>query len=178
MAKKICDNCKKEVGVRTLKCECGFDFSTKVKSEKVAKVYSQEDLKDNKSAMRGKKVCPTCNSILGARTHVCNCGYEFPKVIVKEESEKSVDTTSILTSEINKVEVVKTEEEIEEEILKEQEISDEVKALTHKQSSIKEAKRILNMGKVRATSLLSQSRGVWGHVDWNYVEEGIKNLEE
>jgi hypothetical protein len=34
------------------------------------------------------------------------------------------------------------------------------------------------MGKVRATSLLGQSRGVWGHVDWNFVEEGLKELKE
>ena len=26
---------------------------------------------------RGKKSCPSCNALLGARTKVCDCGYEF-----------------------------------------------------------------------------------------------------
>jgi hypothetical protein len=35
---------------------------------------------------RGKKVCPSCKSLLGARTSVCDCGHTFiakPKKIAK-----------------------------------------------------------------------------------------------
>jgi hypothetical protein len=36
---------------------------------------------------KGKKTCPTCNVVVGARTKVCACGYVFIKNTVKEASE-------------------------------------------------------------------------------------------
>ena len=197
---KVCPGCNKEVGAKTKICGCGFDFSTISKSEKVVKSLDPADITD-KSQMRGKKLCPGCNKIIGARTYVCPlCSYEFS--ISKKENENVEKIEEI--EDIKEIENIEKTDNIEDDNLEAVEtlvsmipdevkkkidkvkavetfasisptyIDDEMEAMNHKKSSIRHAQRILSYGRDRASFLLSQSRGTWGHVDWKYVEEKLK----
>lgn len=48
-------------------------------------------------AGQGKKTCTSCGAVVGVRTRVCNCGFEFPAPKLKTKSAKtSDDSTDVL----------------------------------------------------------------------------------
>lgn len=40
-------------------------------------------------AKRGRKDCPNCNTEIGARSHLCSCGYHFPSGEIRKDLLKS-----------------------------------------------------------------------------------------
>ena len=42
-------------------------------------------------AGRGRKDCPNCNTEIGARSHVCSCGYHFPSGEIRKDLIKSTE---------------------------------------------------------------------------------------
>lgn len=41
---------------------------------------------------RGKKDCPNCNTEIGARSHLCSCGYYFPTKEIRKDLLKKKNT--------------------------------------------------------------------------------------
>ena len=105
---------------------------------------------------RGRKICPKCNTELGARTITCSCGYDFyPTKVVEKKKDPVKEEVPV--------------EEVKKEI--ETIFYEEIPKLTPKEH----AKRILSYGKERAKILLflAQTRKYWSHVDWEIVEKGL-----
>lgn len=108
---------------------------------------------------RGRKTCHKCKKEQGVRTYICECGYNFsenkkePTIKKKEKKEEEI---SPLVKEILEANIPTPKE--------------------YKGMSPKEhAKRILNYGKKRASTLLLLARvnKYWKHVDWDVVEQGL-----
>lgn len=117
---------------------------------------------------RGKKMCPSCNKEVGARTHNCSCGHKFVSKIIEQGAIR-----------------VKNEEEKKEKKKKEKPVSSltqELLSIPINNKSVKKitpkehAKRVLDYGRDRAIILLEESknRKCWSHVDWHYVEARLE----
>ncbi|GAF89204.1 unnamed protein product [marine sediment metagenome] len=115
---------------------------------------------------RGKKTCPKCNTVNGARTHNCkSCNTEFVAKVVEIRDKKKKKKEKLIEKIDPKIQALLDSlpdcSEIEEE---------------KKKTSPKEhAKRVLSYGKKTASFLLrmAQSEGYWKHVDWKVVEAGL-----
>ena len=173
LGKKDCPNCNTEIGGRTHLCNCGWHFSTK----EMRKDLLKEKLKVKKEkiyteAGAGRKTCPTCGNIVGARTMICSkCQLDFSSVEKEIKIKKET-----------KVEVKEEKESIGYKIIQ-KEIKESVgkKKIDHSGifnlTAEGHAKRILSYGVERAKVLL-EIHGwskCWYHVDWDIVKEGISN---
>ena len=85
--RKQCPNCKKYIGVRNYKCQCGHVFTNTVVKNPVRIITD--------SPGRGRKQCPNCRKYVGAKTYDCpHCGYDFPHNGAKPTTEVIEKPTS------------------------------------------------------------------------------------
>lgn len=64
-------------------------------------------------AGKGKKPCPQCGEVLGARAAKCKCGYEFPKKQAKTSTNGKPSAKERLKDAIELVKVCGSVEEAE-----------------------------------------------------------------
>ncbi len=161
---KVCPQCGKTVGARTLKCECGYEFASAKKG-----VSAPKTPKAHLSGGKGKKQCPQCQLIVGARTKVCSCGYVFISdektaelKAKKEEQKVQAETVNPIVKELEEVELPELNTE-------------EVEKLTPEQH----VERILARGPERAKSLMKLARAEkrWTYIDWDMVEQKLTEME-
>ncbi len=77
--KKECPNCGKVLGAASRICECGYYFKTgKINKTELRKFQKARQVSSCKNVGKGRKECPKCKVIVGARTLVCpECGHKF-----------------------------------------------------------------------------------------------------
>jgi hypothetical protein len=186
--KKNCPNCGAELGARTHLCECGYHFPSQRIRKDLLEAREEEAKKGDKKVLgRGRKQCPNCQKIVGVRTRVCECGYNFS--IKSSKTSKKAPVTEINSSEPTEenseenseesLDVApKTKREIENE-----EIIAYFNAHPHeasrKMTKREYAEEILSKGTHRALFLFNYARRhkVWPHVDWDHVAEQL-GIEE
>ena len=165
--KKDCPNCNTEIGARCLLCSnCGYHFPSKeIRKDLLEKKSKFKEMKTYTSTGQGRKVCPGCNTIIGAVTKICfKCQFDFSSV-VKEEKPKKVK------KEAKEEKVLSEEQKQLIAVLSRSYVDVEIPKLTPKEH----AKRILNYGAERAKILLfiAKTRKCWSHADWDMVEQKV-----
>ncbi len=194
--RKSCLTCGTIVGSIAKICpKCNFDYILAKKEKKEAqKIKREKDLEEKEakrkerlekkeerskqqvlvpkevktydSLGRGKKGCPTCETIVAGVTKICpKCDFDY----VSAKKEKDI---------IKEEKKVKKQEKRENN--QEKEMSPITNALMampkyeapHDYTPKEHATRILSFGKQRAENLLQQhkTQGGWGHVDWKFLE--------
>jgi hypothetical protein len=106
--RKQCSSCNAFIGVRTLVCSCGFEFSA-FKEEKVI------ERKTSNEPSRGRKECPSCKFFVGVRTRVCSCGQDFSMTPsgARPKKEEKVVAEPVVPAE-DGAEVKEVEKPVEE----------------------------------------------------------------
>ena len=187
--KKNCVNCNTELGARTQLCSCGYHFpSGEMKKDLLQKIVITKEQKIYDTEGQGRKKCPECDTIQAAIYKKCvKCNYDFSilsKQKKDEREEKKAEKEKIRAEKQQVKDEVSAEKKAKKEVEKEVlspltkrllliPLPGESKKLTPKQH----AKRILSYGEERSSILLQIARqnSYWKHVDWNIVEEGLKN---
>jgi len=119
----------------------------------------------------GKKICPNCNTEIGARAYTCKeCGFDFSAAKLKREEERY----DRLKREKEEREMTPVGEKMSPEVarlMQEAKPYEAPKKLTPKDH----AERILGYGKDKAEALyrLAKAHHYWSHVNWDVVEQGI-----
>jgi len=171
--KKTCPNCNTEIGARTQLCGCGYHFlSEKVRKDLLEEKDAAPKTKEHTSEGRGRKKCPECKVIVGVRTKICPCGYDYAahsKVRAEEKEKEKREKKNGKEKEVKEVKMNPLTAELLAFV--HQNPYEEPEIATKRDH----AKRILSYGAERAKSLLLQHRihSCWSHVDWDYVKEQV-----
>lgn len=163
--KKECPGCKELIGARTLLCGCGYHYpSGKIRKDLLkAKADEVNFIKAHKTEGRGRKRCPKCDLIVGARVKTCSCGFDFSLLTEKRAEEKKTAA--------KKEKPEKKEEKIKPLVAECMRVKYEEPPQLSKRDH---AKRILKSSSAKVLALLHRNnKSMWSHVDWDYVEQRL-----
>lgn len=186
---KICPNCSKENGGRTILCQCAYHFPTKeirkdlLEEKNKIKEKPEQKIYDKKGT--GRKECPSCGIIVVGVTKVCpKCNFDF--ISAKEEREKEKELKR-LEKENKKNNFIPQERMSQKTFKLLTEVSLDIlnsggKYIPPYIPTKKEnAKRFLEKD-IKTKKILynyAMFHHCWNHIDWKYVGEklGLKEGE-
>jgi len=184
VGKKNCSNCNEEIGIRSLLCpKCAFHFPTNIiRQDLLDEKNKAKEKKTDNPVKRGRKKCPSCNEITATVTKICpKCNFDLftasqknkEKLAAERKIKEEKRVKKLINSFKKPDKIQKTE--IEEKInpMVEKALQLPMPVFSEKLTPKEHAERILGYGAKRASMLLGQSKGVWSHVDWNLVKEGL-----
>lgn len=167
---KICPNCSKEIGVRTITCKCGWDFPSSSIKEVVENEVKKTKTYDTEGP--GRKKCPSCDIIISAVTKICpECDFDFVAA-KKEKKEMDEEAKSFKEDKKNESNAEKMRP-LTAKILSE--ISGKPFVPSPPKTKRDHAEDTLARGKKHATILYNYAKThhCWSHVDWDYVGEKL-----
>ena len=93
--RKLCPECNKELGTRTILCNCRYHFPTKeirldLLEEKKKRTSDTNKVYDEIG--QGRKTCPSCNLIIAAVIKNCfNCNFDFLAAKKERDDKEEIE---------------------------------------------------------------------------------------
>lgn len=141
--KKRCPSCGKIIGARTSLCQCGYHFpSQKMRKDLLEqkKPSDEEGPLEYTEISRGRKKCPFCSKIVGARVSVCSCGFDFIEHRSQIQEQKNKEIEEKRAQKKAEREAIKEQKRVEQKALKAQKKLEKMEERREKVSQIEEEK--------------------------------------